>query len=612
MTQQMQAHTFRLRRFGAILLGRFATVLLLAITAAGLPGCGDGADPTAPGEPTPGEPAPPPAAPDLRFEPSALDLAPGDSARTTVRVEPAADLRGATFTIDGTPPGLSTRFEAAADGASGTLTLVASPDAGALAESLMVTGRKGDGSKTWVGSLTLTASGTTARTFFVDPVNGSDANQGTQTKPFKTLTKALTKARAGDTVTLAKGSYSKQGSGDTFPVLVPAGVTIVGTLQSNGGKGTFLSASSSAAGETGLTFAGDATVKDLELDVFGTAIFADKGKLTLSNLNLILNRQGVGLGGSAQATMINANVFISDGQTAVAANQQAQFTMDGGQITGDGSNCGKGAVGLRLRDAAQARLTNTHGLRNALRNIPGRALAMGATSKATVNLTTISRTFPDGCFPGFGAVEVRESASLALTNSLIQGIGGSNAVGIDAVTTMPLTLDATTVDGFSGTGILMQDPGKAVQLVLTDASNVLRNTIGIDARGANVRVEISGGVLSGTNGTILAANIKIRRSSVLGGNIGLGLTGMNADLGTVTDPGGNTIRVNPANTVGSGLRIANNLSGLVVKAVGNTWAPNVQGADSQGHYIPGTQVNSSSPLAKGPNFDLSTGTTIQF
>jgi hypothetical protein len=70
--------------------------------------------------------------------------------------------------------------------------------------------------------------------------------------------------------------------------------------------------------------------------------------------------------------------------------------------------------------------------------------------------------------------------------------------------------------------------------------------------------------------------------------------------------------VDPANTNGSGLRISDNLSGLVVKAVGNTWTANVQGADSQGHYVPGTQVESSSPLAKGTNFNLSAGTKIQF
>jgi len=294
----------------------------------------------------------------------------------------------------------------------------------------------------------------------------------------------------------------------------------------------------------------------------------------------------------------------------VAATQQAQFTMQGGQITGDGVNCGKGAVGLNLRDAVQATVDHT-----TIENIPGRALAMDGTSKATVSFSTIKRTFPDGCFPGFGTVEVRTSASLALRGTTIQGIGGSDAVGIDALTAMPLTLDGTRVLDFSGTGISMRDPGKGVQLVLTNSSLFLRNKIGIDSSHApNVHVDISNGsFLEGTNVVIMASNIKIRGSGVHGRNTGLLLTGMNADLGTVADPGGNTIRIDTTNnTFAHGLTISDNLSGLVVKAVGNTWIPNVQGADSQGHYIPGTLVDSSSPLAKGPNFNLSAGTKIQF
>jgi Protein of unknown function (DUF1565) len=135
--------------------------------------------------------------------------APPAQATQTVRVQPAADLSAATFWLEGAPDSLSVRFQSAADGASGTLTLAASDTAAAGAQTLTVKGRNGAGTKTWVGSLQLTVTTTTARTFFVDPVNGSDSNMGSQTKPFKTLTKALAKARAGDTVKLAKGSYSK-------------------------------------------------------------------------------------------------------------------------------------------------------------------------------------------------------------------------------------------------------------------------------------------------------------------------------------------------------------------------------------------------------------------
>jgi hypothetical protein len=134
-------------------LGRFTTLLLLAAATA-LSACGDNDSPTA---------APVPEVPDLRFEPSTLTIPPGDSASTTVRVEPAADLRGATFTLDGSAAGMTTRFTAAADGKSGRLWLVASPKAARIAWTVTVKGRRADGAKTWVGNLALNVSPTAAR-----------------------------------------------------------------------------------------------------------------------------------------------------------------------------------------------------------------------------------------------------------------------------------------------------------------------------------------------------------------------------------------------------------------------------------------------------------------
>lgn len=133
-------------------LGRLTNLLLLAAATA-LSACGDNDSPTA---------APVSEVPDLRFEPSTLTIPPGDSASTTVRVEPAADLRGATFTLDGSAAGMSTRFTAADDGKSGKLMLVASPNAARIAWSVEVKGRRADGAKTWVGNLTLKVSPTAA------------------------------------------------------------------------------------------------------------------------------------------------------------------------------------------------------------------------------------------------------------------------------------------------------------------------------------------------------------------------------------------------------------------------------------------------------------------
>ncbi len=73
-------------------------------------------------------------------------------------------------------------------------------------------------------------------TLFVDPHIGSDATgNGTQTKPYKTLTKAVDVLAAakvlspnGVTISLMSGEYTKA-NGESFPIVVPKSVTIAGT-----------------------------------------------------------------------------------------------------------------------------------------------------------------------------------------------------------------------------------------------------------------------------------------------------------------------------------------------------------------------------------------------
>ncbi len=93
--------------------------------------------------------------PDLRFEPDNVKLDPGTETRVTVRVEPAADLRGATFELPGVQDGVTSHFAAAADGKTGTLTLQASSAVAADNRAITVQGRSGiDSLKVWVGMLT--------------------------------------------------------------------------------------------------------------------------------------------------------------------------------------------------------------------------------------------------------------------------------------------------------------------------------------------------------------------------------------------------------------------------------------------------------------------------
>src|SRR5437867_2722213 len=68
--------------------------------------------------------------------------------------------------------------------------------------------------------------------YWVSASDGSDTNPGTQNSKFKRLTHAMSVAtRSGTTVHVAPGTYS---NGEIFPIIVPAGVLLIGDEATNG------------------------------------------------------------------------------------------------------------------------------------------------------------------------------------------------------------------------------------------------------------------------------------------------------------------------------------------------------------------------------------------
>jgi hypothetical protein len=107
-----------------------------------------------------------------------------------------------------------------------------------------------------------------------------------------------------------------------------------------------------------------------------------------------------------------------------------------------------------------------------------------------------------------------------------------------------------------------------------------------------------------TGGSILyPRNLKVR-SSTITGNTSYAFqiygTPLSVDLGTALSPGGNTIQ-------NSGTGNLSGITGDAISAVGNTWNPNVQGADANGHFPAATQL--AGP-ASGANFTLNAGSLL--
>lgn len=473
----------------------------------------------------------------------------------------------------------------------------------------------------------LTATAATAHTRFVDPAAGSDANDGSAARPFKTLTKALALAQAKDTVRLAAGSYGPLDSGDPFPAAgttVRSGVTILGAVDAGGNPTALLLGPFGAAAGLGLKLLGDAAVRDVEIASFPVGVYARTGTQALTNVAIqplgrgthvvidgVAEQGGVVLRGTARTTLTHGTVamrggFFSPafGMTGVHVGDQARFTWSGGTIDGGAPNCGKDNVGIRAEEAAQVTTLNL------VATNASSTLVMKNATRATLTKTQTTRETPNGCEPSPSMI-LRGAADLALSSSRVDGRGGKNAVGIEANNHATLTLTGSADTGHTGSGIHCDTDSTRLTV---SGSSVSANGVGILARGKLPAITITGSSLvANTEGIRTDAPIlRIRNTRVshnatgidIRGEVGYvfcvpGVPAGCADLGTVNDPDNNIFSGNTS----TGIFLENDVSsGAAVQAVGNVWNGGTQGSTIDGRYPQRLQVNGLSPFAKGLNF----------
>jgi hypothetical protein len=178
---------------------------------------------------------------------------------------------------------------------------------------------------------TLTAQAVTA--YSVDPYTGLDTNAGTAAKPFKTIAKAISVVKAGQTVLLNRGWYS-----EPFGYVVPNGVTIKG-----------VSTGVTLLGDTiryGFNFAGSGSLQNLNFYGFTAPIFATgrtKGVITLSGLyfnSRIRNQSGYAIYATGPSELRVTNCVASGEFAAVIGlrgalngTRRPKVVMQGGSIS---------------------------------------------------------------------------------------------------------------------------------------------------------------------------------------------------------------------------------------------------------------------------------------
>lgn len=153
-------------------------------------------------------------------------------------------------------------------------------------------------------------------TFYVNPTTETDSAVGSQLAPFKTLTEALVKSTSGTTIKLVNGSYTAT-SGEKFPLVVKAGVTIVGDeatkgkaiiIQGGGTKtmGNWPSQNITMYLEEGAELRG-VTVTNPGTSGVGVWIHGVSATIANSTLSKSL-REGVFVSGTGKPTILN-NIF---------------------------------------------------------------------------------------------------------------------------------------------------------------------------------------------------------------------------------------------------------------------------------------------------------------
>ncbi|MBD2121616.1 S-layer homology domain-containing protein [Trichocoleus sp. FACHB-262] len=190
---------------------------------------------------------------------------------------------------------------------------------------------------------------------YVNPTAGNDAANGSQATPFKTLKRALQQARGGTTIQLAAGTYNAA-SGEVFPLVIPAGVALVGN-ESNKGSGVLVEGSGEYISPTfarqNITLRLENTAQLRGVTVTnraqrGTAVWVESTAPTVANSTFTnCAREGIFATGTANPVIID-NVFFQNAASGISLvrNAKGEIRRNVCQKTGYGIAIGDNAAPL--------------------------------------------------------------------------------------------------------------------------------------------------------------------------------------------------------------------------------------------------------------------------
>ncbi|MDH6088561.1 S-layer homology domain-containing protein [Umezakia ovalisporum] len=151
---------------------------------------------------------------------------------------------------------------------------------------------------------------------YVNPLQGNDENNGSRLNPFQSITRALKVTKTPVIVQLTSGKYSVA-SGEVFPLVIAAGVTVVGNEDNKGveiviyGSGNYQSVSFGLQQIT-LVLQGNANLLGVTVTnpvPKGTGVWIESAEANVAN-NTFVNcgREGIFVTGTAKPAIVD-NVF---------------------------------------------------------------------------------------------------------------------------------------------------------------------------------------------------------------------------------------------------------------------------------------------------------------
>ena len=172
-----------------------------------------------------------------------------------------------------------------------------------------------------------------ATVIYVNPITGKDGTDAgvTEVTPYKTITYALSQAKANTIIQLAPGSYIKD-NGEVFPLDIKQGVTLRGDEATKGqttviiGSGSFISPTIAGQNVTILA-ENDSRISGVTVtnpNSRGTAVWVESTNPTIEN-NTFSNskREGVFVTGTG-APKIQNNLFTKNDANGIAMIRSAQ------------------------------------------------------------------------------------------------------------------------------------------------------------------------------------------------------------------------------------------------------------------------------------------------